>query len=109
MSKKYVIVPNEKRRQVIDLIYNKGMTIAEAAKKTKIYYATAKAINNVYITSGRTDKKAKRNKKRSRKTVLMENTILQMPLSLTDVTDHKPAVNTRKESMGVIQALYEEN
>ena len=86
MAKKYVTVPNEKRREIIDMIYNQQMTIAEAAKAAGVFYATAKAINNVYAVEGRHDKKAKRRPKRPRKQILTENSILQMPLGILDVT-----------------------
>ena len=111
MGKKYVTVPNEKRRQIIDLIYNKGMTIAQASKEANIFYATAKAINNVYYKSGRQDKKAKRVKKRPRRTVLTKNTILQMPFGF-EVEEQKekfpPNNHDHSDSQGVI-ALFEAN
>ena len=109
MSKKYVIVGNDKRRQVIDLIYNQGKTIAQAAKEVNIYYATAKAINNVYVTSGRMDKKAKRNKKRSRKAVVMQNSILQMPYSLSDVSRPAPLVNNQTQFINTNMTPFEQN
>ena len=31
MSKKYNLVPNEKREQVIDMVHEQGLTIKEAA------------------------------------------------------------------------------
>lgn len=33
MSKKYETVPNEKRRQVVELVRTSGMSIVEAARK----------------------------------------------------------------------------
>ena len=48
MGKKYEPVPNAKRQKVINLIYKKGLTIAQAAKVADVYYPTAKAINMVY-------------------------------------------------------------
>ena len=109
MSKKYVIVGNEKRRQVIDLIYNQGRTIAQAAKELNIFYATAKAINNVYVISGRQDKKAKRNKKRSRKAVVMQNTILQMPYSLSDVSHPASLANNQTPFIDTTMTPFEQN
>ena len=58
MGKKYEPVPNEKRKQLIDLIHNKGYSISKAAISTGIYYPTAKAINKVYTRENRTQKKA---------------------------------------------------
>ena len=58
MGKKYEPVPNEKRKQLIDLIHNKGYTISKAATTVGIYYPTAKAINKVYLRENRTQKKA---------------------------------------------------
>ena len=57
MGKKYEPVPNELRKQLIDLIYNKRYTIKKAADTTGIYYPTAKAINKVYEKENRTQKK----------------------------------------------------
>jgi hypothetical protein len=58
MGKKYEPVPNELRKQLIELIHNKGYSIAKAALATGIYYPTAKAINKVYVKENRTQKKA---------------------------------------------------
>jgi len=58
MTKKYEPVPNEARRQLIELIHNKGYSISKAALLTNIYYPTAKAINKVYVKENRTQKKA---------------------------------------------------
>ena len=60
MGKTYEPVTNEKRRLIIDLIYEQGMNISQAAKEANVYYPTAKAINQVYLKDGRTDKKAHR-------------------------------------------------
>ena len=108
MSKKYVIVGNDKRRKVIDLIYNQGRTIAQAAKEVNIFYATAKAINNVYVVSGRQDKKAKRNKKRSRKTAVMENTIIQIPYSLSDVYHPPSLTNPQTQFIDTTMTPFEQ-
>lgn len=39
---------NEKRRDLIKLIHENGLTIVRAAEMTGIYYPTAKAINKVF-------------------------------------------------------------
>ena len=57
MGKKYVLVSNEQRYRLIQLIYNKGYSISMAANATKIYYPTAKAINKVFLRENRTEKK----------------------------------------------------
>ena len=60
MPKKYDPVPNVKRRELIRLIKEEKMTIAEAAFNLRIYYPTAKVITKIYRLEGRTDKKARR-------------------------------------------------
>jgi hypothetical protein len=60
MVKTYKIVPNPDRLKLIYLIHNMGMTITDAARATKIYYPTAKAINKIYTRELRVDKKAHR-------------------------------------------------
>ena len=62
MGKKYEPVPDEKRQELIDLIYNKGMNISKAAQVAKIYYPTAKAINKIYVKTNRICKKVNRNR-----------------------------------------------
>ena len=62
MGKKYEPVPDEKRRELIDLIHNKGMNISKAAQIAKIYYPTAKAINKIFVKSNRICKKTNRNR-----------------------------------------------
>ncbi len=54
MGKKYEPVPNELRKQLIELIHIKGYSIAKAALTVGIYYPTAKAINKVYVKENRT-------------------------------------------------------
>ena len=66
MGKKYEPVPNERRRQLIQLIHEQGMQIIQAAEVLDIYYPTAKAINMVYTRVGRIDKKAHRAKRVTR-------------------------------------------
>ena len=65
MPKVYEPITTERRRVLIDLIYNQGMNISQAAKATGIFYPTAKAINKVFRLTGRTDKKLHRNPKRN--------------------------------------------
>ena len=62
MGKKYVTVPNEKRHQIVKLINEDGMTVAEAAKAVDVFYPTAKAIQQIYSRTGRIDKKNKHKK-----------------------------------------------
>ena len=60
MGKKYQPVPNEIRRQLIDLIHHntesgmENMSISRAAQLIGVYYPTAKAINKVYLREQRT-------------------------------------------------------
>jgi hypothetical protein len=58
MGKKYVSVPNEKRYELIRLIHQENMSIAQAAEKTGIYYPTAKAINKVFKQEKRTQRRS---------------------------------------------------
>ena len=60
MPKAYETISTERRRQLIDLIQNKGLNITQAAKKLGIFYPTAKAIAKVFRTTGRIDKKVNR-------------------------------------------------
>ncbi len=48
MGKAYTQVCNEKRKELIKLIHQNGLSIARAAEITEIYYPTAKAINKVF-------------------------------------------------------------
>ena len=61
--KKYEPVNDSKRQELIDLIYEKGMNISQAAKVAGIYYPTAKAINKVYLRHNRICKKTRRERK----------------------------------------------
>ena len=63
MTKKYSPVTNEQRRFLVKLIYEDGMSIRQAAIASKIYYPTAKAINKIYISEKRVDKKKSRFRK----------------------------------------------
>lgn len=57
MGKQYTQVTNEQRKELINLIYNEGYSIAKAAFQTGIYYPTAKAINKVYKKEKRVQKR----------------------------------------------------
>ena len=57
MGKSYTKVPNDQRKRLIDLIYEDGHTIAQAAALTGIYYPTAKAINKVFKKEKRVSKR----------------------------------------------------
>ena len=60
MGKQYELVSNDRRLQLIQLIHLKGLSISQAAKITKIYYPTAKAINKVYRLENRVFKNDER-------------------------------------------------
>lgn len=57
MVKQYVLVSNEQRQMLIELIHKHGHSISRAAKSVGIYYPTAKAINKVYVREHRVQKK----------------------------------------------------
>jgi len=69
MGKKYEPVPDEKRQELIDLIYNKGMNISKAAQVAGIYYPTAKAINKIFVRQKRICKKTNRDRTRKNENV----------------------------------------
>ena len=60
MTKKYNIINDERRVQLIHLIYDKGLSIACAARSTGINYNAAKVVNNIWKKEGRINKKTKR-------------------------------------------------
>lgn len=62
MGKKYEPVPDAKRKELIQLIYEKGLNISKAAKEAGIYYPTAKAINKIYLRQNRICKKTNRDR-----------------------------------------------
>ena len=66
MPKKYVPVPDHKRRELIRLIHEEGQTITKAALSVGIRYPIAKVINNIYKKEGRTHKKVVREKRGGR-------------------------------------------
>ena len=63
MTKRYSKVSDEQRHQLVKLIYEEGWSIRQAAIASKIYYPTAKAINKIYISEKRVDKKKSRFRK----------------------------------------------
>ena len=60
MGKKYKPISNETRLKLINLIHNQSMSISKAAQACGVYDPTAKAINKVYLTENRVDKKSHR-------------------------------------------------
>lgn len=60
MVKQYVLVSNEQRKRLLELIYQHSYSISRAAQELKIYYPTAKAINKVYKRERRILKKTYR-------------------------------------------------
>ena len=69
MGKNYSPVTNEQRRLLVKLIYEEGFSIRQAALTSKIYYPTAKAINKIYKSENRIDKKRHRFRKIATKRV----------------------------------------
>lgn len=57
MVKQYVLVSNEQRQMLIQLIHKHNYSISHAAKIVDIYYPTAKAINKVFMRENRIEKK----------------------------------------------------
>ena len=51
--KKNTKVCDKKRKELLDLIYNKNTNITQASKITGIHYENAKAIVRVFETEGR--------------------------------------------------------
>ena len=60
---KNVLIPDEKRSYLIDLIHTQNMKITMAAQIADIPYENAKLINKIYIKNGRFHKLKTRNKK----------------------------------------------
>ena len=63
MTKKYTLVSDFQRMQLIHLIHKEGLLISEAAKIAAVNYNAAKVINNVYKREGRVNKKITRPRK----------------------------------------------
>lgn len=62
-SNKYSPVANDKRHELIRLIYEDKISIRQAALRIGISYPTAKAINRIYKHEDRIDKKAVRQRR----------------------------------------------
>ena len=62
-KKQYSPVTNEQRQLLVKLIHEDGHSIRQAAIQLGIYYPTAKAINKIYTTEKRVDKKQHRFRK----------------------------------------------
>ena len=63
MTKKYISVPDNKRRELIRLIHEEGQTITRAAASVGVRYPVAKVINNIFRREGRTTKKITRERR----------------------------------------------
>ena len=53
MVREYVKIANDKRRELLRLIYEENYTIANAARMTGIDYNNAKNINRTYTLENR--------------------------------------------------------
>ena len=73
---KYHPVDNERRHELIRLIYEDNFSIRQAALRINISYPTAKAINRIYKQEDRVDKK----KVRERRTKAKQSTRVPRPL-----------------------------
>merc|ERR1712038_1497635 len=71
---KYHPVANDKRHELIRLIYEEKISIRQAALKINISYPTAKAINRIYKQENRVDKKAVR-QRRSKATTIKQHSV----------------------------------
>ena len=60
---KYFPVDNERRHELIRLIYEEKLSIRQAAIQINISYPTAKAINRIYKQEDRVDKKKVRERR----------------------------------------------
>lgn len=57
MVKEYVILSNFQREELCRLVYECGLTIKEAARRTNVPYPNAKAVNKTFERELRTAKK----------------------------------------------------
>ena len=57
MVKKYILLTNKQRMDLIRLIHHEGLTIKDAARVTGIPYPNAKAVNKIFEKEQRTQKK----------------------------------------------------
>ena len=58
----YKTVADDKRHELLRLIHNDGMSIRQAGIRLDITYATAKAINRIFLAEGRIEKKKSKGK-----------------------------------------------
>jgi len=56
MKRSYIKITNEKRKALIDVVFEKGLKIKQAALLLDIPYENAKAIFRVYRNEERTEK-----------------------------------------------------
>lgn len=93
MGKKYEPVPDAKRKQLISLIYERGMNISKASKEAGIYYPTAKAINKIYLRQNRICKKTNRDRTKKNHNI----TIKVQPVD-NDLLQNSPFTKSCSES-----------
>jgi molybdenum-dependent DNA-binding transcriptional regulator ModE len=53
MVRQYTQVTDQQRAELVRLIHDKGLSIAEAAKKSDVPYDNAKAINRTFLKEKR--------------------------------------------------------
>jgi molybdenum-dependent DNA-binding transcriptional regulator ModE len=53
MVRQYTQVTDQQRAELVRLIHDEGLSIAEAAKKTDVPYDNAKAINRTFLKEKR--------------------------------------------------------
>ena len=53
MVRQYTQVTDQQRAELVRLIHDEGLSIAEAAKKSDVHYDNAKAINRTFLKEKR--------------------------------------------------------
>eukprot|EP00826_Nyctotherus_ovalis_P014182 TRINITY_DN13926_c0_g1_i2.p1 TRINITY_DN13926_c0_g1~~TRINITY_DN13926_c0_g1_i2.p1 ORF type:complete len:133 (-),score=11.92 TRINITY_DN13926_c0_g1_i2:271-669(-) len=59
-SRRYQLTTDEVRREMLDCVLLKGLSVFRAAGELNIKYSTAKTIWKIYMTEGRIDKRRRR-------------------------------------------------
>jgi len=114
MTKKYSPVSNEQRRLLVKLIYEDGLSIRQAAIGSTIYYPTAKAINKIYMSEKRIDKKQHRFRKIAPNTTSKDATKNQLTEAGSLATDKNDSGSqstsalTRNQTITMLKPIREE-
>ena len=76
MVKKYKLLTDSERKELVRLIHEEGLTIKEAALAMNIPYPNAKAVNKTFENENRTSKKPFRYRLKPRKGKFIKNNFL---------------------------------